>query len=333
MIVAKPLDCNDKDALLSFIKEAYPARNNPEEFLDRTVFSRPSNEWSSSIAIWDDAKIVGINMFVETYVTIGGKEHKIVWSYDTMILPQYRNTDASSLLMSNIYKRKDSFGAGLSDIAVEMNKIMKSKFIAYASAYLKVNITSKYLANFFYNFFSLKYILSKNYPINIIGDNYVFNRVNTVDEIRLPNSDYWNCDIIEFNRNHKFLQWRFFQQDSKYTLYKLIENIEQDGDTYFAARIIEWHNLPLLYIVDYRFNLRNISKFDLILKAAYKLCKTLRCAGVYIRSSLNHLEPSLKKHKFVRKGLGTQIVTRYKPAINNDIPVLVTAADSDIDFK
>ena len=82
----------------------------------------------------------------------------------------------------------------------------------------------------------------------------------------------------------------FFQSDSRYTVYQ-----EIGGNVYFACRIIEWHNIPLLYIVDYRFDLAQIEVFNDIIDGALILMKKLNCAGLYIRCSLEPLREICEK--------------------------------------
>lgn len=332
MLQPKSFTPSDVSALKEFYQKAYPTWINSSEYLDKTLFSLPSSVWQDSLLIYDNESIVGVNLCIPAKALIGQNEHNIVWSYDTLVLSEYRSTDAGTFIAEFWYKRKNLFGAGLSDISERMCHIMKSKFLAFVPAFLKFNFKSKFVFNFIYPCFSTKAFIKKDFPKLIRTKGGLFERINHAEELQLPESGYWNEDLIEFKRDQNFIKWRFFYKDSPYVLYTL-KHKEAELPVYFAARICVWHNMPLIYIVDYRFPLTVSDSFNLILKSAEYLCYKLGCAGVYIRSSLDMLNKILKNKGYLRKGRGAQIVSRFKPATEKDYPVFFTAVDSDMDFK
>ncbi len=329
MISSKGLSAEDRDALIAFVKKAYPDRPNPEEYLDRTVFSLTPEARQHSLLIYSDGRIIGANMGLPASAIIGEEEYRILWSYDTLVLPDYRNSDAGTIIGAFWYQHRDIFGAGLSEISVKMQKVMKSKFIAYASAFVKPNIRSKYLLNFIRPVFSTDFAIE--FPAVIeVGKNR-FRRIESADAFTEHPDNYWNKGIIEFKRDRRFIAWRFFYKNSPYALYQLDGN--KYRPVYFAARKTVWHNIPLIYIADYRFDLTDTEDFTLILKSAEKLCRISKCGGVYFRSSIKELNHILKQRGYIQKGKGAQIATRFKPAVKQDYPVFFTPADSDMDFK
>ncbi len=328
MIYSRNISIEDREALEIFYRKAYPQRKDIKKYLDSTLFSLPLSQIKDSLIICDDDKIIGVNLCISTKAMINNEEYDIVWSYDTLVLPDYRTTDAGTFIVEFWYKRKDIFGAGLSEISEKMSKVMKSKFIAYATAYIKFNLTSRYLINLIRPIFPLQSVYEKEFPLTLSVQDTKFQKINSPEDFVVPESGYWNNGIIEFKRDIDFIAWRFFQSDSRYTVYQ-----EIGGNVYFACRIIEWHNIPLLYIVDYRFDLAQIEVFNDIIDGALILMKKLNCAGLYIRCSLEPLREICEKRHFLGKGQGAQIVTRFKPATKGDYPVFFTAADSDMDFK
>lgn len=328
-VYPKSLSPEDKNALELFYKKAYPHRNDISEYLNRNIFSLPFCQIKDTLVIYDGDSIVGSNLSINTKALIGSEEYDVIWSFDTIVLPEYRSTDAGTFIGEFWFTHKEVFGAGLTDISERMWKVMKGKFIAYATAFIKLNYTSPYLFNFFKPILSNEKVLKKEFPELLNTKKSTFTKLSSAAEIKIPAEGYWNSEMIEFKRDVDFIKWRFFKHDSPYHVYQK----NSDDCVYFVVRLIEWHNLPLLYMVDYRFNLNNTKDFNEILDAANKIVKKLNCAGLYIRCSLETLKDICKNHGFIMKGQGAQIVTRFKPAVKKDYPVFFTAADSDMDFK
>ena len=328
MIYSRSITIEDRKALEQFYHKAYPQRKDIKDYLGRTLFALPLSKIKDSLIIFDDQKVIGVNLCLSARAMIGTDEHDIVWSYDTLVLPEYRDTDAGTFIAEFWFKNRHIFGAGLSEISEKMCKVMKSKFIAYATAFLKFNFTSRYLLNFLKPVFSVDSIFQKKFPDTITVKHAKFEKLKSPDDFQSDSEGYWNTNIIEFKRDSEFIAWRFFQPDSKYILYQ-----DKKTNDYFAVRIIIWHNMPLLYLVDYRFRLDKIEVFDEIIDGAFHLVKKLNCAGLYIRSSLDAIKDVCEKRHFIKKGQGAQIVTRFKPAVKTDYPFFFTPADSDMDFK
>lgn len=323
----RPLKLSDRDALLSYLQKAYPTRANLEHFIDFTLFSLPNKAYEESLVVVNGSEIVGANMFLPAEVRFNGATHDIVWSYDTKILDEYRNTEAGTLLMTECFIRKNSFGAGLSSIAIEMNHKMHSKWLGYSRAFIKLNLCSRYLLNLIQPLFAYTKHTATDFPDTIS----IFHKITDVSEIH--HAPYWNNEAIEFSRSQDFLKWRFFSSPEKYVLYYAASR--NGGDAiYFVVREMLFRHMPFLFIVDYRFNIYSPHDFATIIDAVTKLAKELKLTGTYTRSSMTLIDEILKHKGFIRKrGQGADIVTRYKPAKECNLPILYTPADSDMDFK
>lgn len=319
---------SDKEALLIYLSKAYPIRNDLESYVDFTLFHSPKSEDEKSLLVFEDEDIIGANMFLQAHARIGTNEYPIVWSYDIKVLDEYRDTDAGTILCGETFFMKNSFGAGLSDISYKINKRIHTHFIGNSVAYFRFNI---YLINYILPS-KCKILDDTQYPKTIDIHFGVFNRLNKAEDLYQPQGDYWNEDVIEFERSVAFLNWRFFSIPNKYQIYACHLADNNRNDIYFVCRQYFLCGVALLYVVDYRFDINNDIEQESIIEAALKLARKLKFAGVYIRSSLPGFSNKLKKSFFLRKGRGADIITRFKPAFGYEGCVFHTSADSDMDF-
>ena len=323
----------DKEALLYYLAKAYPKRQSLEAFVDFTLFRVPKAGGERSILVFKNGEIIGANMFLQTHARIGVDEYPIVWSYDTKVLDEYRNTDAGTILCGEAFFVKNIFGAGLSAISKEINKRIHSRFIAKSTAFIRLNIN---LFTSIFHIFLRKHevvLPDSRYPNHVKTRLGIFSRFNNVADLYQPQGNYWNENILEFERSVEFLKWRFFSFRDKYQMYVCHLNDKCRNDIYFVCRQYSLYGMPILYIVDYRFDVNNQAEQEAIIEAASALAMELKFAGVYIRSSLSGFSGILRKYSFLEKKGGADIVTRFKPAFEYESKVFHTSADSDMDFK
>lgn len=328
-IYSRNFQPSDKKALLTYLQKAYPDRKDLESYVDFTLFRTPKTEEEKSLLIFKDEEIIGANMFLQTHARIGTSEFPIVWSYDTKVLDEYRGTDAGTILCGEAFFIKNSFGAGLSEISKKINTRIHTHFIAKSIAFIKLNV--HLVRNLFT--FKNRCVEDSRFPEQINTCLGVFSRLNRAEELHQPKGGYWNENVVEFERSTVFLHWRFFSSYRKYQVYACKLGDRKRNDIYFVCRQYLLYGISVLYVVDYRFDITNTAEQDAIIEAAEKLAAKLKFAGVYIRSSLPFFSERLKKHFFLRKKDGADIVTRFKPALGFEGRVFHTSADSDMDFK
>ena len=171
------------------------------------------------------------------------------------------------------------------------------------------------------------------YPIHVKTRLGIFSRLNRAVELHQPQGNYWNENILEFERSTEFLNWRFFSFKYKYQMYVCHLNDKCRNDIYFVCRQYFLYGVPILYIVDFRFDVNNQMEQEAVIEGASILAKELKFAGIYFRSSLPGFSKILRKHSFWEKNGGADIVTRFKPAFGYEGKVFHTSADSDMDLK
>ena len=131
------------DAMMRFLSRAYPDREHPEEYLRYTLSDRGGEQIGRHTSIvLHDQEIVGVNMYLPAQVCIQGKTVDTLWSYETKVLDEYRESDAGMLLMSEYCGLPNTFSAGLSSIAADLNRRIRSKFIGGSTAFLRPNFRS-----------------------------------------------------------------------------------------------------------------------------------------------------------------------------------------------
>lgn len=310
---------------IEYLEKAYPEKYNKVGYAHFILNIIPKSYIDKSLFILNSYNIIGANLYIKNEALIGKNKYEILWSFDTKILPPYINSDAGVYIMEKWVRTKNQFGAGLSSISVKLQKKIGATFIGYSIPFIKI-FPLRMIKNLFNSF--NKNIIKLPDCIKV-SSGFRFERLLKVTDFKIPHTGYWNEDIIEFGRNQDFIRWRFFLEDNKYYVYQKNDSTYN----YLVVRVYIYKGIPLLYLVDYRFNLNNILEFYEIIETTSQLSKNLGLSGVYIRSSISQINKLLKKKKFISKGEGAQIVTKFKPATNQIYPIFFTSADSDMDFK
>ncbi len=317
--------------LLKYSKSVWPWKT--EEYLRYRLFQipeDPSDNKYNLLLINEQDEIVGCNLFIKTKAKIYEIEKEVHWSHDLYVTEIHRGLDSIRLILRENAMRT-SFGIGSTEINNLIQKARNTNYISVANSILIFNIWAapvlvrKYLLRYKQMFF-------KNiYPDRLyIGNNY-FEKINNVNNVNVPNDGYWFDGLdIDFVRDKHYLQNRFFNNFNNYYFYKLINRNAIYDDCYFVVRPILQRGIPILSLVDFRFNLNNIKQFKLILKGASALAKMNRIGFVYFLTNL-----TIKKIDLfpvaIRRNNKQEILTRYpfksKPSL------IITNADHDIDFQ
>jgi len=321
------------DELLLFCKRRWPKKS--EDYLKYRLFEFPENIEDNNcnlLVLNDENKIIGCNLFFSTKAKINGKEEKVFWSHDTIIDPDYRKEgDAGMLLIATLMQSKNIFGFGLSDINYKIHKKIKANFFGEAHKY------------FMFSFWSWKIILYKlglikgiksikNYFPETLGvDNYSFKKISDVNQLNIPNNGYWNPNLyIDFVRDKHFLKKRFFENHKKYEFYKLMGS--DVDECYFVVRVIEKRGLPVLELVDFRFNSNKADQYRIILKGFEKLINRNRIPIGMIKSNIP--QGRIQLFPLIVKDSKPIYCVTYN-RLKGNISFFVTFADSDAepDFR
>lgn len=326
---------NDSDipALIQFNKEAYPDRNATEESVNYRLFRNPyySGSHETLIAV-EGNEIIGQIMMMPTEFRHGGKKYCGYWGMSYFVNESFRGTPAGTILCKRATKIEHHFGLGFSEQSLKIHLVFREKIVGYMAKMIRINNIISVVKSVRHNFHSKYDFL---FPAEIESNENRFIKINHHDEIRHQNG-FWNNDVLEFIRDKKFMEWRFFYYPGKYFFYKLIDSSAgSKNPVYFVVRPIVWKRMNCLLLVDYRFNLDNPDEFANIINAVNKLSSDLNLAASITGCSLPGLLPVLKKNRFYEYGKRSEVVTGYNLSrgfSSMDDTVFVTFADSDNDF-
>lgn len=314
--------------LANFYIKMYPKKSL--EYLKYRLYQFPESPEDNSknlIVLNDENKIIGCNLFFPTKAKIMGSIEKVFWSHDTIVAKECRDAgDAGMLLISELMHTKNVFGAGLSDINLKIHRKIKASFIGEINKYLILSNWS--FLSIFYKLQILKSTtVDYKYPETISVGTQIFSKISNIKDLSIPNNGFWNEGLdIDFIRDEHFLKKRFFENDKTYEFYKL--KTKDIDECYFVVRKTIKNKIPVLQIVDLRYNLNNKIQFDLIMKAILKILNKNRIPFAFFRTNIitkkYHTSPLMYKLK------GSSHFITYN-RIRENVSFFITFADSDSD--
>lgn len=310
--------------------------HNPS-FSDTYIDFLVENAWNDKhedpaiIVVDDNDNIVGEHLFFYTKAMINGVEQSVRWSHDTFLEEEARRYIGLDFVL-NINQKKDCFGIGLSDVNKKITKKLKKVYWAPIYSFL---IPSSYsVLSGIKRIWGIKPNKRLNRINKIIVNDSIFESINTVKDLKIPNNGYWGGDSgydIEFVRDEDYLRKRFFQnQVHKYLFYHLLSNSEFD-EAYFVVRPIIHKGFKTLLVSDFRYNTTQPKQLQHMLKAIKKLAQKNGCGIIYMITSEHALYQMLKKKFWIRKRPGdftfsSSFVTK------DNYSVMANIADSDGEY-
>lgn len=317
--------------VVDFYIKGFPNRVNQYESMVYKIQKMVDKEEAKEnvFVINEQDDIIGANMLLPVKFLFGDKLLSAVWSYDTLVLPEYRKSDAGLLITEYVISRNNLFGVGLSPINKKIFKKVKLNFIGVLSTYIYPNLFSVRVLSSICPLILPKKVVDYVFPEQIKVREYVFEKVNNISDFRGDESGYCSSDIIEFSHNEDFVRRRYFCYPGKYTVYQMKEGI-RNKFPFFVVRPIVVKNMNCLLLVDYRMNMCDPSFFKIILKATNKLVRITWMGATVTAVSLDRFKYVLRKFPWVKiKRADADIVTNYT---KEKLEVLVTPGDSDYDF-
>jgi hypothetical protein len=320
------------DKLLAYSIKKWPKK--PEEYLKYRLYKfpeQPEDIKRNLMVVNDDCNIVGCSLIFPTRAMVCGNEEKAFWNHDLIVDEKYRG-EASLYLMMESGEIKTMFGFGATDINKKIQKELGTPCAGMARLYL------------LFNFWSFKVPLLRlkllkcnkkdklRLPERFKAGGKRFKKVDNVKEIKIPDNGYW-CGPeldVEFVRDEHFLDVRFFDGLANYYFYKLENNDPGKADEcYFVVRSAIEGGIPVLSIVDFRFNTGKPEQYKSVLKAASKLGRLNRFPLVTLRTSVDYKKFDFSPMIF-RTDKAEMITTNYQ--FEGDLRSFVTNADADSDF-
>ncbi len=322
-VLTRKITTEDKRALLDFNKKMYPNRINHEISLSYRVFDNPLiQEHDSFLCHLSDEKIIGQIFLLPSEIGDKNKSDYAVFGSDYIVDEAYRGTIAGTNLCKKATKVKYHFGINLSEISLKMHRIFKENIIGYIHKYMYV--VNPLLLTQIVTGASLNKV--QNYPDTLTIKESTLKRVFSANELKTGNG-YFTTEHLAFKRDHKFMDWRFFNSEHQYYLYAIAD--ESNYESYIVVRPIIWKKFKSMLVVDYRYS--SFDQFKTLLRAAKRLATKNKCFNVIVTSSMSSTASLLKQNRFIQFGEIMNIVSNYENEENKEL--LLTYADSDIDLQ
>jgi len=318
--------------LVDFYVKGFPHRKGQHESICYKLQCLVDKEEAKEniFVVNEQNDIIGANMLLPIKFFFGGKSLNAVWSYDTLVLPEYRRSDAGLLITEYVISQKNLFGVGLSPINKKIYKRIHFNFIGKLSTYIHPNFFSIRVLTPMCSFIRPKKVSGYIFPEQIKVRGYIFEKVVSAEKFKSNEYGYCDNDIIEFNHNFDFVKRRYFHYSSKYTVYQTKERI-QTIYPFFVVRPVIVRNMNCLLLVDYRTYMCDSSFFKVILKAVNTLTrKTWMGATITAVSLTKFKKDVLCEFPWIQvKRADADIVTNFT---KEKAEVFVTPGDSDYDF-
>ena len=324
--------------LLEFNKKIFPDRADVRDhfqflYVDNPLVTDKANPYGL-VVLDENKKMIGQFMLTPAEYYYDGRPAKCFFGCDYYVLEQHRHSGAGALLaMKAINGYKPYFTIGASEDAKKISLSLKTRHIGDLYKFIRLK-----------NIFTpVKFVLKKftgqkihvnptttKFPVSINANSSLFKLISS-----LSGWDYQftNRRYIEFSRSPDFIRWRFLSRPGTYYFYRL-----ENTNCYFVCRVLSWHGLRLLSIVDYRIDINHGQDLYLILKAAKKVMSETGLDGLMTMSSLSVFDRILKKNRFIKTGRPQPVLTNAAVDMNpeqieNRNILYATMADCDIDLN
>jgi hypothetical protein len=323
---------------IDFNDSSFPDRSMSSEKLINFRYFNPLHPGNfienNVIAYDDDEQICGQTLYHPAKYYFEKKNHTMEWSFDLFVDPN-RRTDSVGLHLFEFIKANKGnsiFATGVGEKALRIEKFFGYHIIGHLRKYYKL-VNPFFLIS---GFLRGKNIKSSKFPLKIFIGKIIFEKVN-VHSI-WDSKDPYNTQLLEFERNIDFMQWRFFSDGFQYSVYQNNEKKPNGRPTYFVVRTVKIKRITSLVLVDYRFDTSKKEDFISIIKATQRVASKLFLPVIVTGSSIQATDSILDLLKFKITGKDRPIICnikeykQYKDKIRIRNFIFLTLADSDGEY-
>ncbi|HPG40411.1 MAG TPA: hypothetical protein PLP19_15685 [bacterium] len=324
--------------ILAFNKQIFPQRSDAAAhfrflFVDNPLVADKSKP-CGLVAINENNEIFGQFLLSPAEYNYRQEIKLCYFGCDYYVAQAYRTGGTGALLaMQAINGYKPYFTIGPSPEALQISLALKTRCIGNLHKYIRfknVLIPFKAVQHLHKPVsvaFQHKPVL---FPDSVQSKGVVFKKLAGADDWRevRPSDNH-----LEFSRSRQFMEWRFFSQPDKYSVYQT-----DQFNSYLVCRVMDWHGLRLLALVDYRTSLTDSRQFTALLDSAFRIATGAGLDGMLTMSSLAFFDTRLQKKGFIKIGRPQAILTNAAL----DLPLekmtkrnllITTMADCDMDLN
>lgn len=311
-----------KEQLRQYLSNTFPRYSN--EYIDICLDSAEDNDdgiGDAFMIINDSGQIVGCHMFYNTKAFVNGQVVNTRWGHDTYINEDCRKDCSIQFIVS--INRVPAFGIGVSDANKKIQESIRTRFIE--GLYTFVN------PNFFISLGGLLMDLRLSKfmaPDTVKIKNTFFERIYDPELINYKNDGFWykESNNVDFIRDSNFVNQRFV--NNKAFLYYIYTS--RLYKCYFVVRPIKFHGIPVLFLVDFRYDDAQSQTMSIILKACQKIALKNKLGGIVVMSNDPNVFSFFSKRISLKRQ--TTLVANKYLKLTGDIRTNVTAADADVDY-
>lgn len=315
------------EQLILFLVESFP--NRDKRYFDWWLkqYSCEKNLLNRTFLVEDKGKIIACTTANWNEIKIHGKKQDFYWEGNTIVLKAYRGKGVGRMIYEQMGRFSDRCVVGLTDAAYNIQPKIIPCFRPINPVYVYLSVNRFFLNSLYRRCLHYRRgIEDMFYPLKMAVRGMMFYRIDKLEQMSFTSDGFWQNDDIEIIRDKSFFEKRFFNIYKKYVVYEgyLCRNLVY----YFVVRVAHYKGFDVVSLVDFRY--RKEDYVNSIHKAVSEIAKMNRI-GFYLtlsslkRKVLDFFPIILRTSKKLYGG--TTI-----PHINKECSLLITSADSDLDF-
>jgi GNAT superfamily N-acetyltransferase len=319
------LDTNFHDACIAF-NETHFRRGGAQRYFDFQHTHNPLfHEPNQSILAIENGEPIGQTCLFPTEIAYNQQKESAFGEVDLIVLPQGRGKGIGKELVKRCHELSNVFVLGISPVSMDLHKGVGSVFHSSLHKFIKLR----------HPLLSMLTLMGKpskeqklNMPQTLTVGNNTFTPTTSAPQTHRLN---WSADTLEFVRDEKFMNWRFFGDYNHFDCYY---NHNQAQPIYLVTKQLSWNRHQFLAVVDFRLNIHNPDEVKALTEACHQLLHQSQAAGIIIGASTPQLIEQLNQSGYNEFEPPSLLFTNSARITNSDSKpqVMITMADSDLEF-
>jgi GNAT superfamily N-acetyltransferase len=306
-------ESSDRDAVFSFIKEAYPEAlsNRLIRQWDWKYINNPFNTDNTPdiILLKHGEKIVGMEGAIYRHLSVNGEILRIAAPGDMVVHPDYRKLGLSRKILEKSYVDFPLSMGWPNSISKRSVRVMPGKTIRRYRPLVKiidpVKVYRKKMGKRISSPMPRAGVTGKivTKGNRVLGGNMSIRKVERFDDRfdSLWQRSFHDYPVICF-RDSRYLTWRYtLRPDAEYDILTLLNGTELDG--YIIFRVVDNQGMKTGYLVDFLVRGRSLHNFSLLVKSAVEIMKQKGAAIVVTLSFSHAYRLALFRHGFFPLGI------------------------------
>lgn len=314
--------------LMSFLVENFPHRDKKyfEWWLKQSINVKKEC-WNRTFFIQEKDKIIACTTASWNRIKLYNEEQDFYWEGNTIVSELFRGKGLGRMIYEQMGVFLDRCTIGFTKAAYNIQpKVIPSlTSVNPVFVYLSVN---RYFLNSLYRKWRHLRIQEADicYPLEIVVNNVIFSRIDNLEKMSFTTDGFWQNDDIEIIRDKSFFEKRFFNIHKKYVIYE--GYLFGSPVCYFVVRLACYKGIDIISLVDFRY--KSEDYISNIYKAVFDICQLNRIGFSLTLTSLK--KKALNFYPIILRMNKKLYGATTIPKINKKCFLLITSADSDLDF-